>query len=118
MCSEGHRQLPAVPLLVGFTAPEHGCTDALVLGPLTVAVAAMAVFAVWERRTPRPMLDTFLFTERRFIGAALGGPLAARRSTSPGPSRWAWWWPRSPRRAAGRRRCATPGTFRRCRTDA
>ncbi len=60
-----------------IAVPEHGWTDPLVLGPLAVAVVAMAVFAAWERRTPHPMLDMSLFTERRFTGAALGGLLAA-----------------------------------------
>ncbi|WP_406143213.1 MFS transporter [Streptomyces sp. NBC_01012] len=56
---------------------EHGWTDPVVLGPLAVAAVAIAVFAVWERHTPHPMLDMGLFAERRFTGAALGGLLAA-----------------------------------------
>ncbi|MFJ2816924.1 DHA2 family efflux MFS transporter permease subunit [Streptomyces sp. NPDC087294] len=60
-----------------IAVPEHGWADVLVLGPLAVAVAALALFAWWERRAPHPMLDMGLFTDRRFTGAALGGLLAA-----------------------------------------
>jgi EmrB/QacA subfamily drug resistance transporter len=36
------------------------------LGELAIAVAALAAFVAWERRTPYPMLDLHLFNSRRY----------------------------------------------------
>ncbi|UYN84464.1 MAG: MFS transporter [Microcella sp.] len=54
---------------VGFTfalheAPSLGWTDPLVLGTLGAAVLAVAVFIIWELRTPFPLLDIRHFRSR------------------------------------------------------
>ena len=36
-----------------------------------VAAAVLAAFALWERRTPHPMLDVSVFANRRFSGGSL-----------------------------------------------
>ncbi|MFD0683633.1 MFS transporter [Actinomadura fibrosa] len=53
-----------------ISGPEHGWTGLRTLGGLTVAVAALAAFAAWQHRSPRPMLDLALLRRRGFSGAA------------------------------------------------
>ncbi|WP_051466694.1 MFS transporter [Actinomadura oligospora] len=50
---------------------RHGWTAPTVLLGFTVAVLALTGFALWERRTPHPMLPITLFTDRNFTGASL-----------------------------------------------
>jgi EmrB/QacA subfamily drug resistance transporter len=45
---------------------EHGWTSAQVLGPIVAGVVLLAVFGVWERRAPSPMLPLKLFASRGF----------------------------------------------------
>lgn len=47
-------------------APERGWTDAATLGWFGGAVALLAAFVAWERRSANPMLDLSLFGDRRF----------------------------------------------------
>ncbi len=56
-------------------ASENGWTSARTLSAFTVAVAALACFAGWERRTATPMLDLGLLRNRRFAGAGTVGVL-------------------------------------------
>jgi EmrB/QacA subfamily drug resistance transporter len=52
-------------------APNDGWLSGTVLGLLSVAVALLAVFIWWERRTPEPMLDLGFFRNARFsVGTA------------------------------------------------
>src|SRR5688572_9168558 len=52
-------------------APNDGWLSGTVLGLLGVAVALLAVFIWWERRTPEPMLDLGFFRNARFsVGTA------------------------------------------------
>ncbi|GJF28930.1 MFS transporter [Kitasatospora sp. NE20-6] len=54
---------------------EHGWGSARVLGPVGLAVVALAVFAAVELRTARPLLDLSLLRNRTFLGLTLGGLL-------------------------------------------
>jgi Major Facilitator Superfamily len=56
-------------------APEHGWTSPRSLAALGIAVAALAAFAGWERRTATPLLDLALLRNRRFAGASAVGVL-------------------------------------------
>lgn len=66
--------LGAVLSLVGLTAvlfaiiegPEHGWADAKVLGSMAAGLVLLAAFALWQRRTPHPMLPLDLFGDLRF----------------------------------------------------
>jgi EmrB/QacA subfamily drug resistance transporter len=52
-------------------APNDGWLSGTVLGLLGVAVALLAAFIWWERRTPEPMLDLGFFRNARFsVGTA------------------------------------------------
>jgi EmrB/QacA subfamily drug resistance transporter len=52
-------------------APETGWASATILGLLAAAVALLAAFVWWERRTPQPMLDLGFFRSARFsVGTA------------------------------------------------
>jgi EmrB/QacA subfamily drug resistance transporter len=51
-------------------APEWGWTDPRIVGAFAAAVALVAGFVAWERRTPAPMLDIRLFRNRRFSAAS------------------------------------------------
>ncbi|HEX6359426.1 MFS transporter [Actinophytocola sp.] len=70
--------LGAILSAVGMTAlvwtiielPKHGLADVRTLATLTVAVAALAGFIVWERRTPSPMVPLILFRNRNFSGGS------------------------------------------------
>ncbi|MGW1976118.1 MFS transporter [Streptomyces sp. NPDC001889] len=50
--------------------PQQGIGHPATLIPLAVAVAALAGFAVWESRTPHPMVPLSLFRDRVFTGAS------------------------------------------------
>jgi EmrB/QacA subfamily drug resistance transporter len=52
-------------------APNRGWTNGLILACFVVAAVVLTAFALWELRTPRPMLDTRLFKNARFSGASL-----------------------------------------------
>ncbi|MEU1624153.1 MFS transporter [Streptomyces sp. NPDC020096] len=60
-----------------ISGPVHGWTSADVLLPAFIGVATLTGFALWERRTPHPMLDMRFFRNRRFVGAVAGGILVA-----------------------------------------
>ncbi len=52
-------------------APNHGWLSGTVLGLMGLAVALLAAFVWWERRTPEPMLDLGFFRNPRFsVGTA------------------------------------------------
>src|SRR5215210_5277764 len=51
-------------------APGRGWTDGLTVGGYVVGFAVLAVFAVWERRVPQPMLDVNLFRNIHFSAAS------------------------------------------------
>jgi EmrB/QacA subfamily drug resistance transporter len=52
-------------------APSRGWTDGLILGDFALAGALLVAFAVWELRTPSPMLDMRVFKVRAFSGASV-----------------------------------------------
>jgi EmrB/QacA subfamily drug resistance transporter len=52
-------------------APNWGWRSAHTAAGFAIAVAVLSVFAVWERRTPHPMLDVSVFFNRRFSGGSL-----------------------------------------------
>lgn len=52
-------------------APTWGWGSAHTATGFAVAVVVLAAFALWERRTPHPMLDVSVFTNRRFSGGSL-----------------------------------------------
>ena len=61
-----------VALIYGLiNAPNYGWGDGRTIGLLIGGVAALALFAVWEVRSKRPMLPIQLFLNRRFGGATL-----------------------------------------------
>lgn len=51
--------------------PQHGWSNALVLGLLTVFFVLMAAFVAAERRQLRPMFHLPLFTESRFLAICI-----------------------------------------------
>jgi EmrB/QacA subfamily drug resistance transporter len=51
-------------------APEQGWTAPATTGGFALAAAATAVFVVWERGRPHPMLDVSLFRNLRFSAAS------------------------------------------------
>jgi EmrB/QacA subfamily drug resistance transporter len=53
-------------------APERGWTDASTLITFAVALVVLALFALWERHTPSPMLDTSFWRNPRFSAASAG----------------------------------------------
>lgn len=53
-------------------APNHGWTSTTSVGWFVAALALIAAFITWERRTAEPMLDLELFQNRRFSVAAGG----------------------------------------------
>ncbi len=66
--------------LVGLTAllfaiiegPEHGWLHVRTLGAMGLGLAVLGLFALWERRSPHPMLPLFLFGDLRFrIGSGV-----------------------------------------------
>ena len=54
-----------------IAAPRHGWTSADTLAGVVVAVALLAAFVWWERRTEQPLLDVRLFHNMRFTAASL-----------------------------------------------
>ena len=52
-------------------APNWGWGNARTAAGFAVSVVVLAVFALWERRTPHPMLDVSVFFNRRFSGGSL-----------------------------------------------
>jgi EmrB/QacA subfamily drug resistance transporter len=48
-------------------APRRGWSSEQVLVPLVAGLALLAVFVVWERRCPYPMIDLGLFGRPRFL---------------------------------------------------
>ena len=52
-------------------APNWGWGNARTAAGFGVSVVVLAVFALWERRTPHPMLDVSVFFNRRFSGGSL-----------------------------------------------
>jgi EmrB/QacA subfamily drug resistance transporter len=52
-------------------APRHGWISVLTIGGIAGAVALLALFVWWERRTPAPLLDVRLFRNMRFTAASL-----------------------------------------------
>jgi EmrB/QacA subfamily drug resistance transporter len=60
-------------------APTRGWTDGAILGAFALAAAILSAFAVWELRSPAPMLELALFRNRRFsaASAAIGMTFAA-----------------------------------------
>ncbi|MET9645370.1 MFS transporter [Streptomyces syringium] len=60
-----------------ISGPEHGWTSGRVLLSAGIGAVALALFALWERRVPFPMLDMHFFRNRRFVGAVAGGILVA-----------------------------------------
>ncbi|HUQ64116.1 MAG TPA: DHA2 family efflux MFS transporter permease subunit [Acidimicrobiales bacterium] len=51
-------------------APGRGWLEPITIGGYVVAVVVLAAFAMWERRTPEPMLDVTLFSNIRFSAAS------------------------------------------------
>jgi EmrB/QacA subfamily drug resistance transporter len=51
-------------------APDRGWTSALTLGEAGAALAVLFAFAVWELRSPHPMIDLRVFTHRAFTAAS------------------------------------------------
>lgn len=47
-------------------APDRGWTDPVILGGFAVAAVVLAGFALWELRTPHPLLNVRFFSNRRF----------------------------------------------------
>jgi EmrB/QacA subfamily drug resistance transporter len=63
--------------IVGLTALVYaiiegpqGWTESRVLGGFGLAAVLLALFVVWERRTPQPMLDVGFFRNPRFTAAS------------------------------------------------
>ena len=50
-------------------APNRTWTSPLILGAIAAAIAVLAVFVIWERRSSHPMLEVSFFKSRRFSGA-------------------------------------------------
>ncbi len=64
-------------LLYAFSnAADQGWTSATVLGFLTVGIAGVAAFFLWELRTDHPLLDVRLYTKRTYLLASLLGWIA------------------------------------------
>jgi EmrB/QacA subfamily drug resistance transporter len=51
-------------------APAKGWTSTPVIGAGAIAVAALAAFVLWQRRTDEPLLDVQLFRNARFTAAS------------------------------------------------
>jgi EmrB/QacA subfamily drug resistance transporter len=51
-------------------APERGWASATILGAFATAVLFAAAFVRWERRTPHPLLEVSVFSNRRFSAAS------------------------------------------------
>ena len=51
--------------------PNVGWTNWHTIAGFVVAAVVLTAFALWERRTPHPMLDVTVFANRRFSGGSL-----------------------------------------------
>ncbi|MFH8981553.1 MFS transporter [Streptomyces varsoviensis] len=60
-----------------ISGPVDGWTSSSVLLSALIGVVGLAVFVLWERRAPYPMLDMHFFRNQRFVGAVAGGILVA-----------------------------------------
>ncbi|MFE6737476.1 MFS transporter [Streptomyces tubercidicus] len=60
-----------------ISGPVTGWLSGRVLISAAIGLTGLAVFALWELRTPYPMLDMHFFRNRRFVGAVSGGILVA-----------------------------------------
>jgi EmrB/QacA subfamily drug resistance transporter len=60
-----------------ISGPDHGWTSATTLTSAAIGVVVMGAFALWELRTPHPMLDMHFFRDQKFIGAVGGAILVA-----------------------------------------
>ncbi|MDG4860870.1 MFS transporter [Streptomyces sp. T-3] len=58
-----------------ISGPEHGWTSARVLVSAAVGIVVLTAFALWELKTPYPMLDMHFFQNQKFIGAVSGSLL-------------------------------------------
>lgn len=56
----------AAPVFALVEQPKRGWTDPVVLGGLAAGAVLLALFVLWERRTPDPMLPLGLFRRRNF----------------------------------------------------
>jgi EmrB/QacA subfamily drug resistance transporter len=61
----------AGPVFALIEAPSRGWGNPLIVGALVVGVVLFALFVVWERRAPQPMLPLHLFARRNFSFANL-----------------------------------------------
>ena len=52
-------------------APNVGWTSGHTIAGFAVAAVVLSAFALWELRTPHPMLDVSVFANRRFSGGSL-----------------------------------------------
>ncbi|MET9801834.1 MFS transporter [Streptomyces sp. NPDC006368] len=60
-----------------ISGPEHGWTSTRVGVSTAIGVLVLGLFALWELRTPHPMLDMHFFRNQRFVGAVAGTILVA-----------------------------------------
>ncbi|MFI6106830.1 MFS transporter [Streptomyces sp. NPDC051310] len=60
-----------------ISGPEHGWTSGQVVVAASVGAVVLGAFALWELRTPHPMLDMHFFRNQRFVGAVAGAILVA-----------------------------------------
>ena len=58
-----------------ISGPEHGWASARVLVSAAVGIVVLTAFALWELKTPYPMLDMHFFQNQKFIGAVSGSLL-------------------------------------------
>jgi len=59
-------------LVFGFIEqPQRGWADALVIGTITLGIALLVVFVLYEARAPQPMLPLRLFANRNFSATNL-----------------------------------------------
>ena len=54
------------PVFALIEQPAYGWSDGRVIVPLLAGVLLLAVFLLWERRSPEPMMPLHLFTNRNF----------------------------------------------------
>jgi EmrB/QacA subfamily drug resistance transporter len=54
------------PVFALIEAPSRGWTDPLIVATLVGGIVLIALFLVWERRAPQPMLPLRLFSRRNF----------------------------------------------------
>ncbi|MCH0542190.1 MFS transporter [Streptomyces sp. MUM 203J] len=60
-----------------INGPEDGWTSTEVLAAASLGALVLAGFALWELKTPYPMLDMHFFRNQRFVGAVAGAILVA-----------------------------------------